>query len=159
MTFLRAFLLALSLLLASFAALSTASAAEGDDAARIIALVNEFRVAHGLAPVALDSKLSAAAQEHAKAMAASGRFSHDAPDGNLTERMRHANYAFATVAENIAAGAPTPEEVEATWEQSLPHARNLLNASVRDAGVGHARGADETSTDYWCLILAEPAPP
>lgn len=151
----RTFSLALILLLASIAA----SAAQGDDAARIVALVNNFRAAHGLAAVALDPRLSAAAQEHAKAMAASATFSHDEPDGNLTERMRRANYAFATVAENIAAGASTPEEAEATWEQSPPHARNLLNPSVRDAGVGHANGRGGASTDYWCLILAEPAPP
>ena len=155
MSVVRAFLVAATLSLAPF----TVQAAQSDDAARIIALVNNFRAAHGLAPVALDSKLSAAAQQHASAMAESATFSHDKPDGNLTERMRRAGYAFATVTENIAAGAPTPEEAEATWEQSPPHERNLLNPSVRDAGVGHANRQGEAPNDYWCLILAQPAPP
>ncbi|MFZ0695192.1 MAG: CAP domain-containing protein, partial [Alphaproteobacteria bacterium] len=112
-----------------------------------------------LAPVAPDPKLSEAARRHARAMAASATFSHNGPDGNLTERMRRTNYAFATVVENIGAGAATPEEAAAIWEQSPPHARNLLNASVRNAGAGHARGPGEPFADYWCLILAEPAPP
>lgn len=154
---LQALSLALAVLLGSF----SVSAAPDDEAARVIARVNDFRAAHGLAPVAADPILSKAAQLHAEAMAESGAFSHDGPDGDLTERLRRAGYAFATAAENIGGGAPTPEETAAAWEQSPPHARNLLVPAVRDAGVGHAKasGPGQPFTDYWCLILAEPAPP
>jgi len=136
--------------------------AGGGEAAAVIAQVNAFRAAHGLAPVAAESRLTRAVQEHAEAMAASGAFVHDGPDGNLTERMRRAAYAFATAAENIGAGARTPEETVAGWIQSPPHARNLLVPSVVDAGVGHAAASANATRpfgDYWCLILAEPAPP
>jgi len=154
---LQALSLALVVLFGSF----SVSAAPDDEAARLLARVNDFRTAHGLAPVVTDPKLSAAAQLHAEAMAESGAFSHDGPDGNLTERLRRAGYAFATAAENIGGGAPTPEEAAAAWEQSPPHARNLLVPAVRDAGAGHAKasGPGQPFTDYWCLILAEPAPP
>ena len=154
MSFVRTFLLALTLLLAPVVA-----TADDSEASRLIALVNEFRAAHELAPVALEAKLSAAAQEHAEAMAASGKFSHDAPDGNLTERMGRANYAFATVTENIGEGSPTAKETVAMWAQSPPHARNLLNESVREAGIGHAKAPGKYAADFWCLILAAPAPP
>jgi uncharacterized protein YkwD len=77
--------------------------------------------------------------------------------------MAQAGYAFAVVAENIGGGTRSPEETVAAWIQSPGHARNLLLASVRDAGVGHAHGSPGNPKagfgDYWSLILAESAPP
>jgi uncharacterized protein YkwD len=110
------------------------SLAADSEAALLVDRVNSFRAAHGLAPVALETRLSAAAQRHAEAMAASGVFSHDGPDGTLTERMVRVGYAYMEVAENIGGGTP---------------------------GVGHARAArpDAPFADYWSLILAEPVPP
>lgn len=137
-------------------------AAQSDATTAVIERVNAFRGAHGLKPVAPDPKLMAAAQAHAQAMAASGVFSHNGPDGNLTERMVRAGYPYATAAENIGYGARTAEETVAGWIRSPPHMRNLLEPTVRDAGVGHvtaaAKGRDP-ATDYWCLILGEPAAP
>jgi uncharacterized protein YkwD len=134
-----------------------------DEMARLLARVNAFRSEHGLSPVALEARLAAAAQHQAEAMAASGRLSHDLPAGTLTQRMALAGYAFAVVAENIGGGTRSPEETVAAWIQSPGHARNLLLASVRDAGVGHAHGSPGNPKagfgDYWSLILAESAPP
>ena len=152
---------AMALAFALFATLPS-PAAEGDGAAAVIERVNAFRNAHGLRPVASDPKLMAAAQAHAEAMAASGVFSHNGSDGSLTERMVRAGYAYATAAENIGHGARTAEETVAGWIQSPPHMRNLLEPTVRDAGVGHVMAAakgHDPATDYWCLILGEPAPP
>jgi uncharacterized protein YkwD len=138
-------------------------AAADDETARVIARVNEFRAEHGLAPVLPGARLSAAAQRQAEAMAAEHQLDHDGPDGTLTQRMARAGYAFAVVAENIGGGTPSPEETVAAWIQSPRHARNLLVASVRDAGVGHALSSPGDPKarfgDYWSLILAEPAPP
>ena len=151
----------MALALAVFAALPSI-AAESDETTAIIERVNAFRIEHGLKPVSPDPKLMAAAQAHAEAMAKGGVFSHNGPDGTLTERMVRAGYPYATAAENIGYGTRTAEETMAAWIQSPPHMRNLLEPSVRDAGVGHftaaAKGHDP-ATDYWCLILAEPAPP
>lgn len=122
--------------------------------------VNAFRAENGLGPVALDGRLTQAAQAQAEAMAASGGLAHDGPGGNLTARLRRAGYAFSTAAENLGGGAPTPEETVAGWTQSPPHARNLLIAEIRDAGAGHAPGKPgDLYGDYWCLILAAPALP
>jgi uncharacterized protein YkwD len=137
------------------------SLAADSEAALLVDRVNSFRAAHGLAPVALETRLSAAAQRHAEAMAASGVFSHDGPDGTLTERMVRVGYAYMEVAENIGGGTPTAEETVDAWVQSPGHARNLLLAPAHNAGVGHARAArpDAPFADYWSLILAEPVPP
>lgn len=142
-------------------AVSTLLAASGGDAARVVEQVNAFRAAHGLAPVVIEARLSNAAQRHAEAMAKSGTLSHDAPDGSLTQRMVRVGYAFASAAENIGGGERTPEDAVAAWIQSPLHAHNLLVASVRHAGVGHATAEADAAgvpySDYWCLILAEPA--
>ncbi len=152
--------LAAFLLCAGFAAAIAPGSAAGDELARLVAAVNEFRAANGLDPVALDERLSEAAQGQAEARAAAGGLGHDGPNGGLTARLQRAGYAFATAAENLGGGAPAPEETVAGWTQSPPHARNLLIAGIRDAGAGHAAGKPgDLFTDYWCLILAEPALP
>ena len=151
----------MALAFALFTALPS-PAAQNDETTAVIERVNAFRDSHGLRFVAPDPKLMAAAQAHAEAMAASGAFSHNGPDGSLTERMVRAGYPYATAAENIGYGTRTAEETVAAWIQSPPHMRNLLEPNVRDAGVGHvtatAKGHDP-ATDYWCLILGEPAEP
>lgn len=132
----------------------------GDDAAALIAAVNSVRSAHGLAPVTADEALMRAAQAKAEATAESGALAHNGPAGNLTERLKAAGYAFSEAAENLAGGAQSAEETVLGWEQSPPHARNLLVPSLKQAGAGHAPGKPgDLYGDYWCLILASPALP
>lgn len=131
-----------------------------DDAAALIAAVNEVRSAHGLAPVAINEKLAGAAQAQAEAMAAAGVLAHHTAAGNLTERLGAAGYAFSEAAENLGGGAASADETVLGWEQSPPHARNLLIPSLKQAGAGHAPGKPgDPYGDYWCLILASPAAP
>ena len=93
-------------------------------------------------------------------MAETGVLAHKTPAGNLTERLAAAGYAFSEAAENLGGGATTAEETVLGWEQSPPHARNLLVPSLKQAGAGHAPGKlGDLYRDYWCLILASPALP
>ncbi|MGB8274110.1 MAG: CAP domain-containing protein [Alphaproteobacteria bacterium] len=133
----------------------------GDDAARMVTRVNAARAEHGLAPIAIDLRLTRAAQSHAEAMAAGGALFHDGADGTLTERMARVGYAFAVVAEDVGGGTAGPEETVAVWLQSPRHARNLLLPEVRHAGIGHARAAPGKTaySDYWSIVLAKPAEP
>ena len=154
--------LSAQLLAALFAAFVAAFAlpAHAGDAAALISAVNALRAEKGLSPVAPDERLNQAAQRQAEAMANAGHLAHDGGAGNLTERLGAAGYAFSQAAENLGGGAPTPEETVLGWQQSPPHARNLLIPSFVNAGAGHAAGKPgDPFGDYWCLILAAPALP
>jgi uncharacterized protein YkwD len=111
----------------------------------VVAATNAEREDAGCAPVTLDSRLSAAAQEHAADMAANDYFSHTDQDGaDSSDRMHDAGFGGSRTAENIAYGQETAAEVVATWMGSSGHRHNILNCDYDRIGVGYdARG------DYW----------
>jgi uncharacterized protein YkwD len=111
----------------------------------VVAATNAEREDAGCAPVTLDSRLSAAAQEHAADMAANDYFSHTDQDGaDSSDRMHDAGFGGSRTGENIAYGQETAAEVVATWMGSSGHRHNILNCAYDRIGVGYdARG------DYW----------
>jgi uncharacterized protein YkwD len=58
------------------------------------------------------------------------------------------------VAENIAGGTSTPEEVVQGWMQSPEHRSNVLGTVFVKLGVGYWAGGDEGS--YWVADFAGP---
>lgn len=111
----------------------------------VVAATNAERKDAGCDPVTLDSRLAAAAQEHAADMAANDYFSHTDQDGaDSSDRMHDAGFGGSRTGENIAYGQETAAEVVATWMGSSGHRHNILNCAYDRIGVGYdARG------DYW----------
>jgi len=119
------------------------------DAARVLELTNAERQANGLAPLVFSAQLTAAAQDYSGVLAAGTCFEHDCGAvPNFVDRLREAGYTgFTTVAENIAAGYPTPEAVVTGWMGSPGHRANILSPDYTDLGVGVVSGGRYGT--YW----------
>jgi uncharacterized protein YkwD len=95
-----------------------------------------------------NARLQAAAQAHAADMAARNYFNHVAPDGRApAARISASGYEWRAVAENIAAGQATPEEVVAGWLGSEGHCRNLMGSAYTELGIGLA--ISRAAKRYW----------
>lgn len=125
-----------------------AEAARVSEASAAAALISRYRAAHGLGPVKVDSKLTAAARHQAQAAAQTGSLSH----GDFPGRMA----AFGIrgqAAENLSAGLDALEQVIAQWQGSSGHNANLLLPSATRIGIARADGSGMYRS-YWALVLA-----
>jgi stress response protein SCP2 len=123
--------------------------------AEVVRLTNAERGRAGLRALVFDPRLAAAAQAHSEHMAAAGFFAHESPDGRQAwDRVAAAGYQYAKVAENIAAGQPSPAEVVAGWMDSPGHRKNILDSDVTQIGVGRADGGSYGV--YWTQVFGRP---
>jgi uncharacterized protein YkwD len=123
----------------------------------VVRLVNAERSRAGLPPLKQSEPLSRAARYFAHDMARDDYFlSHDTYDrvgGRLVRRcewrvrVRAYDPKWRGLAENIASGHETPEEVVAAWMESPRHRANILGKGYRETGVGFAAGGSEGF--YW----------
>ncbi len=143
----------------SFARQTAALANPEQVRSRMLARANAERAAAGLPPLALDPRLSAAAQRHADDMLLRSYYSHVSPDGDdPAARVRRSGYVFRLVAENIARGPFSVDEAMDNWLASEDHRRNLLNPGFRDFGVGVAVGRNSVGdTVLWVQDFGRPA--
>jgi uncharacterized protein YkwD len=112
----------------------------------VLADVNSFRVAHGLAPVRDSSALDRSARRHSLQMGRLGYFGHSSADGtSFWRRIRHyyraGNYSYWAVGENLLWAAPSvsAERALKMWIASPVHLRNLLSAQWRQMGISAVR--------------------
>lgn len=111
-------------------------------------LVNKTRASYGLSQLTWANDLAAVARAHSQDMINRRFFDHTNPDGlSPFDRMRAAGIRYRTAAENIAYGQRTPEAVMNAWMNSSGHRANILNASVKELGVGAV--ANSAGTIYW----------
>jgi uncharacterized protein YkwD len=111
----------------------------GSEAARrLFDLLNGERMDAGLAPLAWDERLAAAAQAHAQLMAGQNRMAHQFP-GEPPLAQRLAGVPLNHSGENIAVGA-SASEVHEGLMASAPHRANILFAEYNAAGIGVVRG-------------------
>jgi uncharacterized protein YkwD len=68
----------------------------------------------------------------------------------LPERARASGYAYRAVAENLAAGSLTTDEVLAGWRASPAHCANLLSPRVREVALACVPGP---GGPWWVLAL------
>lgn len=104
--------------------------------ARAVTALNLTRTLLGLAPVAVDLRLCAAARDHSNDMKTLGFFSHESPvPGKATPWDRAKLFGTTASAENIAAGYPDGNAVNEGWFHSPGHHKNMLGNHKR-VGVG-----------------------
>ncbi|NUT45938.1 MAG: CAP domain-containing protein [Saccharothrix sp.] len=114
---------------------------------QVLALTNRERSAAGCGGLTANAQLAAAAKRHTDDMARTGNFSHTGSDGSTAaQRVTDAGYRYRMMAENIAAGQTSAEEVVRAWMNSEGHRANIVNCELRDLGVAHAVGGDK---HYW----------
>ena len=116
---------------------------------------NRYRQSAHLAPLAPSQRLRNAAQTHADYMARTRQMSHHENihgRQSVSERVTQAGYRWSAVAENVAAGQTTVDQVMRSWVNSPGHRHNMLNGNYRRIGVGITRGADNLL--YWCVVFA-----
>jgi uncharacterized protein YkwD len=114
----------------------------------IACLVDDERRRHGRAPLGDDRRLALAAQRHADDMVERSYFSHVSPGGDtVLDRLRRAGYGRRGVrlryGETLAWGtrrSSTARSIVRRWMQSPGHRALLLDGTLREVGVGTARG-------------------
>jgi len=138
----------------SLLALQTSSAAAAGpdhtpDVARVLELTNAQRHAAGLGMLKLSPQLNDAALSYSEVLASGSCFEHSCGAvPNFADRLGLAGYTgWASIAENIAAGYPTPEAVVAGWMDSPGHRRNILSPDYNEIGVGVVSGGSYGT--YW----------
>ncbi|MBM6594749.1 CAP domain-containing protein [Microvirga pudoricolor] len=127
----------------------TVTAVSTTDAGSAATMISAYRVAHGLSPVTVDSRLNRAAEHQARAVAGAGKLSH----GNFGSRMDEYGIAGYS-AENLSAGSPTVDGAIARWKASPGHNSNLLMPQARKIGLARA-DAKGGYGRYWALVLGQ----
>ena len=115
-----------------------------------LCLINAQRTAHGLEPVASDSRLQAAAGAFARDMVDRRFFDHVSPGGaTMMDRLHMAGWnpdGAWSAGENIAWGSGdlgTPARIVDAWMHSAGHRANILNGTFTQIGLGIADGAPQ----------------
>ena len=128
---------------------SIGSPAFSDPAATLI--INEIRKEKRRKVIRYSPQLEAVAAAHANDMASQGYFSHTGANGSsIGDRTTGQGYKWCFVAENIARGQQSLEEVMAGWKASKGHYKNMTHKKAGEFGL--ARGPD----NYWVMVLAAP---
>jgi len=109
---------------------------------RVLVDINRVRAEHGLAPLRLSTRLSAAASQHSREMARVGYFSHSSADGaafwrRIARFYPSGGYSSWSVGENLLWSSPDVDAPGAIkmWMGSPEHRANLLNRSWREVGL------------------------
>ena len=115
------------------------------DEKRSLDLHNQQRAASALPTFCVHPALLAAARAHSRDMLTKGYFSHTSIDGRtFVTRVVAAGYTgWRALAENIAWGSGsygTPEHTFTSWLNSPGHRANIMNANLREIGIGVAAG-------------------
>lgn len=129
----------------------------------IIQYTNQERTSRGLPLLTPDSRLSSAAQHHAKNMAERDTLSHTLTEADLpqlSDRISHYGYDATTYGENIAYGRDQAQETVNDWMNSPGHRANILNENYRDIGVGVAYYQTQQGyvRPYYCQVFGAQAP-
>lgn len=123
--------------------------------AQVVALVNQNRVAAGLAPVEMETHLLAAARRHSLDMAGHSLCSHTGSDGSSPwDRVSQAGYAGSPMGECVGCGYATAAAVVEGWMNSAGHKAIIMDGAARDVGVGYAACSSPPCTYpyFWTLV-------
>ena len=128
-----------------------------------LALINEYRLQNGRAPLITDCRLNAAADWFANDMAIDNYWAsnhHDNEDPPRSPRERAAAFGFdAPVGENLAAGFTTAAVVFQAWQSSPGHDSNMLKESYVLIGIGRAYHPAAQYGWYWVTDFSAYVPP
>ena len=108
--------------------------------ARMLELLNQERMTHGLRPLQPDTALREVARQHSADMFRRGYFSHYTPEGeDAADRIRDAGIRFWISGENLAL-APTLTIAHEGLMNSPGHRANILQKRYGRVGIGIMKG-------------------
>jgi len=115
---------------------------------QVLKRMNQIRVKHGLHRLSVNRRLTAASSAHARNMAARDFFNHKGSDGSTpAKRALRQGYKYCRIAENIAKGQKSLDEVMVAWMNSTKHRDNILDREVREFSLVRGNG------DIWVMNL------
>lgn len=107
-------------------------------------------------PLARSPALDQAARAHAEDMARNSFLAHTGSDGsNPGERVSRTGYHWEAVAENVASGQTSADDIAATWLGSPGHCENLMDAKYAETGIAYALNPGDGRDIYWVQVYAE----
>lgn len=111
----------------------------------ILLETNRHRVENNLPPLALNTKLSSAAQAKVNDMFRQQYFEHIGPDGRgPSDWVDDAGYNYIAVGENLALGNfENDAELVEAWMNSPGHRANILNNRFQEIGLAATAGTFE----------------
>jgi uncharacterized protein YkwD len=121
---------------------------------KLLSLTNDERAKHKLPLLKPNAKLFAAARGHAAVMARLNKLEHVIDGVTPGGRAKKQGYRFAEIAENIAYGAVTMEDIMKGWMESKIHRDNILAKDFTEIGLGLATNAD--GEIYYAQLFATP---
>ncbi|MBI2913705.1 MAG: CAP domain-containing protein [Chloroflexi bacterium] len=129
-----------------------------------LGLINEYRVANGLGPLALNDQLSQVAAWMSQDMAGHNYFSHtDSQGRDSFQRMADFGYTYNTWrGENLAAGVETAQAALDLFKSSPEHNWIMLYPNFKVIGIARAYAPGTTYGWYWATEFGgqgEPLPP
>ncbi len=143
-----------------------APSAAGEVAARALQLVNQARAQprqcgnrafQAAPPLRYHPLLDQAALAHARDMATHSFMAHEGRDGSSFDaRISRAGYRWRSVAENVAAGQPSADEVVRDWLRSPGHCANLMNPAFTEMGLAFATNPRSADGIYWAQTFGRP---
>jgi uncharacterized protein YkwD len=108
----------------------------------VLSDLNAIRAQHGLQPLKINARLTAAAAQHSKEMGTTGYFEHSSHDGTrFWKRIDHwygrNGYGYWSVGENLLWSSPEikPARALQLWMSSPEHRANILAARWREIGI------------------------
>jgi uncharacterized protein YkwD len=116
-----------------------------------IVLINNYRQANSLGPLALDWEMQSSSEWMSNDTGVKSYFSHtDSLDRNPWTRMCAFEYCYDTwMGENIAAGYSTASDVFTAWKNSPDHKANMLNSDYVAMGISRVFVAGSPFGWYW----------
>jgi uncharacterized protein YkwD len=123
---------------------------------RMLDSVNALRQAQGVAPVALNPQLNAAAATHSRDMSVQNRPWHFGSDGSSPiDRVQRVGYTGQLVGENIAETYETELETLAAWLEQPDTRRTIMSKNAADMGFSWFQEAN--GKIWWTMIMANPS--
>lgn len=108
-------------------------------------------------PLTASALLAQAALAQAQDMAEHEHFQHVGTDGSTpAERATRAGYRWSTVAENIASGLSTADEVVKSWLESPGHCANIMRPQLTEMGVAYVVNRKTKHRIFWAQVFGTP---
>ena len=116
-----------------------------------VALINNYRQANGVGPLALDWEMQSSSDWMSNDVGVKAYFSHtDSLGRDPWTRMCAFDYCDDTwMGENIAAGYSTASDVFTAWKNSPGHNANMLNSNYIAMGISRTYVVGSPFGWYW----------
>ncbi len=117
----------------------------------VVNLINQARKGAGLPTLNVDSRLTAAAQNHSIDMACFSLLSHTGSDGSsIGQRIARAGYP-ATFYEEMIFGTGYPQDAFNWWMGDPQHHAVIFDTRITDIGTGYAYVSDSIYGGYYTV--------